>query len=114
VRNLGRSGLAAAAISAFDAALWDLRAKLLGFLLPLLLERCRETVPIYGSGFTPIRTSDRAADRVRCVFRWFVGLGIEDPVWDAMSFTKIRDRLLAGDVAQKSSSPWAGMACTPS
>jgi transposase len=32
-------------------------------------------------------------------FRWFVGLGIEDPVWDATSFTKNRDRLLEGDVA---------------
>ncbi len=34
------------------------------------------------------------------LFRWFVGLGIEDPVWDATTFTKKRDRLLAGDVAQ--------------
>jgi transposase len=33
------------------------------------------------------------------LFRWFVGLGIEDPVWDATSFTKNRDRLLEGDVA---------------
>jgi hypothetical protein len=35
------------------------------------------------------------------LFRWFVGLGIGDPVWDATSFTKNRDRLLAGEVAQK-------------
>jgi transposase len=33
------------------------------------------------------------------LFRWFVGLGIDDPVWDATVFTKNRDRLLAGDVA---------------
>src|SRR5512133_3018013 len=33
------------------------------------------------------------------LFRWFVGLGIEDPVWDATSFTKNRDRLLEGDIA---------------
>ena len=33
------------------------------------------------------------------LFRWFVGLGIEDPVWDATTFTKNRDRLLEGDVA---------------
>lgn len=32
-------------------------------------------------------------------FRWFVGLGIDDPVWDASSFSKNRDRLLDGDVA---------------
>jgi hypothetical protein len=28
-----------------------------------------------------------------CFSRWFVGLGIEDPVWDATTFTKNRDRL---------------------
>jgi hypothetical protein len=33
------------------------------------------------------------------LFRWFVGLGIEDPVWDATTFTKNRDRLLEGDIA---------------
>ena len=35
------------------------------------------------------------------LFRWFVGLGIEDPVWDATSFTKNRDRLLEGDIASR-------------
>jgi len=35
------------------------------------------------------------------LFRWFVGLGVDDPVWDATTFTKNRDRLLAGDVAVK-------------
>src|SRR5262249_40605762 len=35
------------------------------------------------------------------LFRWFVGLGIEDTVWDATTFTKNRDRLLAGEVAAK-------------
>jgi IS5 family transposase len=35
------------------------------------------------------------------LFRWFVGLGIDDPVWDASSFSKNRDRLLAGAVAQR-------------
>jgi transposase len=33
------------------------------------------------------------------LFRWFVGLGMDDPVWDATTFTKNRDRLLAGDIA---------------
>jgi transposase len=33
------------------------------------------------------------------LFRWFVGLGIEDPVWDVTVFTKNRDRLLDGDIA---------------
>src|SRR6266850_6531073 len=34
------------------------------------------------------------------LFRWFVGLNIDDPVWDATVFTKNRERLLAGRVAQ--------------
>lgn len=34
------------------------------------------------------------------LFRWFVGLGMDDPVWDATVFSKNRDRLLTGDVAQ--------------
>jgi transposase len=33
------------------------------------------------------------------LFRWFVGLGTDDAVWDATVFSKNRDRLLAGDVA---------------
>lgn len=35
------------------------------------------------------------------LFRWFVGLGIDDPVWDVTVFTKNRDRLIDGDVAAK-------------
>ena len=35
------------------------------------------------------------------LFRWFVGLGVDDPVWDATVFTKNRDRLLDADVAAK-------------
>jgi len=34
------------------------------------------------------------------LFRWFVGLGIDDEVWDPTVFTKNRDRLLEGDIAQ--------------
>ncbi len=34
------------------------------------------------------------------LFRWFVGLGMDDPVWDPTTFTKNRDRLLEGDIAQ--------------
>ena len=35
------------------------------------------------------------------LFRWFVGLGIDDPVWHPTAFTTNRDRLLAGEVAAK-------------
>ena len=37
VRNIGRPGIAATAISAVDIALWDLKARLLGCSLPVLL-----------------------------------------------------------------------------
>src|ERR1700742_284977 len=35
------------------------------------------------------------------LFRWFVGLNMDEPVWDATVFTKNRDRLLEGDVARE-------------
>jgi L-alanine-DL-glutamate epimerase-like enolase superfamily enzyme len=50
VRNLGRRGVAAMAISAVDAALWDLKCKLLGLPLVTLLGSVREAAPIYFSG----------------------------------------------------------------
>ncbi len=34
------------------------------------------------------------------LFRWFVGLSMDDPVWDVTVFTKNRERLLRGDVAE--------------
>ncbi len=33
------------------------------------------------------------------LFRWFVGLNLDDPVWDVTVFTKNRERLLRGDIA---------------
>ena len=50
VRNIGRPGVAATAISAVDIALWDLKARLLGVSLPQLLGPSRACVPVYGSG----------------------------------------------------------------
>ena len=35
------------------------------------------------------------------LFRWFVGLSMDDPVWHPTTFTKNRDRLLEGDVAAR-------------
>jgi hypothetical protein len=34
-------------------------------------------------------------------FRWFVGLGVDDAVWDRSLFSKNRDRLLEGEIAAK-------------
>ncbi|HHY6927923.1 TPA: enolase C-terminal domain-like protein [Burkholderia ambifaria] len=50
VRNVGRAGVAATAISALDVALSDAKAKLAGVPLAILLGRVRERVPVYGSG----------------------------------------------------------------
>ncbi|HEX8813720.1 MAG TPA: IS5 family transposase [Terracidiphilus sp.] len=33
------------------------------------------------------------------LFRWFVGLSLDDPVWDPTTFSKNRERLLTGEVA---------------
>ena len=35
------------------------------------------------------------------LFRWFVGLNLDEEVWDATMFTKNRDRLLEADVAKE-------------
>ncbi len=35
------------------------------------------------------------------LFRWFVGLNMDDPVWDATVYWKNRERLLRGDVARE-------------
>src|SRR5699024_9501030 len=48
VRNQGLSGPAAAAISAVDVAMWDLKARLLGVALEHLLQGYRPAVPVYG------------------------------------------------------------------
>lgn len=50
VRNAGRQGIAACAISALDIALWDLKARLLEVPLAGLLGTARRRVPVYGSG----------------------------------------------------------------
>ena len=50
VRNLGRPGLVACAISAVDIALWDLKGRTLGLALTDLFGRARQSVPVYGSG----------------------------------------------------------------
>src|SRR6202051_1409784 len=51
--------------------------------------------------FYSLRSERQLVERIDydLLFRWFVGLGIEDPVWDATTFTKNRDRLLEGDMA---------------
>ena len=50
LRNAGRPGIGATAISAVDVALWDLKARLLDLPLVTLLGRVRDGVDVYGSG----------------------------------------------------------------
>jgi len=50
VRNLGRPGLVAEAISAVDVALWDLHARLAGLPVCLALGAVHDGTPVYGSG----------------------------------------------------------------
>jgi L-alanine-DL-glutamate epimerase-like enolase superfamily enzyme len=50
LRNAGRPGVGAMAVSAVDVALWDLRARLLGQSLFKTLPALHDGVPVYGSG----------------------------------------------------------------
>jgi transposase len=53
--------------------------------------------------FYGIRSERQLMERMEfdLLFRWFVGLGVDDPAWDHSSFSKNRDRLLEGQVAAK-------------
>ena len=53
--------------------------------------------------FYSIRSERQLMERLYfdLLFRWFVGIGVDDSVWDHSSFSKNRDRLLGGDVAAK-------------
>jgi L-alanine-DL-glutamate epimerase-like enolase superfamily enzyme len=50
IRNAGRQGVGAMAVSAVDIALWDLKARLLGLCLADALPRFHDAAPVYGSG----------------------------------------------------------------
>jgi L-alanine-DL-glutamate epimerase-like enolase superfamily enzyme len=64
VRNAGRPGVCAMAISAVDNALWDLKARLLGLSLLDLLGAERESAPVYGSGGFTSYTNERLAEQL--------------------------------------------------
>jgi L-alanine-DL-glutamate epimerase-like enolase superfamily enzyme len=64
VRNVGREGIAATAISAVDIALWDLKAAILGCPLAGLIGRARDSVPVYGSGGFTSYADDRTRDQL--------------------------------------------------
>ena len=89
-----------------NAALTDLSAAFDALYAP----SGRESIPperllraLLLQAFYSIRSERQLVERIEfdLLFRWFVGLGVDDAVWDATTFTKNRDRLLAGDVAAK-------------
>ena len=51
--------------------------------------------------FYSIRSERQLVEQLdyNLLFRWFVGLGMDDAVWAPTTFTKNRDRLLNGDIA---------------
>src|SRR5207302_4673196 len=53
--------------------------------------------------FYSVRSERQLMERIEfdLLFRWFVGIGTDDSVWDHSSFTKNRDRLLDGEIAAK-------------
>jgi transposase len=53
--------------------------------------------------FYSIRSERQLMERLEfdLLFRWFAGLGVDDPAWDHSTFSKNRDRLLDGEIAAK-------------
>src|SRR6202046_3909234 len=53
--------------------------------------------------FYSVRSERQLMERLEfdMLFRWFVGLGMDDPVWDHSTFSKNRDRLLGGEIAAR-------------
>lgn len=102
IRNLGRPGISAMAISAVDVALWDLKARLLELPLVTLLGPVRAAAPVYGSGgFTSY-----TVERLQAQLSGWVGSGIprvkmkigRDPVADIARIRAAREAI--GEAAE--------------
>lgn len=97
VRNVGRDGIAASAISAVDNALWDLKARLLDVPLVALLGAVREAIPIYGSGgftsYSVSRLEDQLSGWVRDGIRSVKMKVGRDPAADRVRVQAARDAI---------------------
>ena len=64
-------------------------------------ERLVQALPL--QAFYSVRSGRQLMEQLgyNLLFRWSVGLGIGDPVWDVTTFTKNRERLLDGDTARE-------------
>src|SRR4051794_20789345 len=85
-------------------------AALSGELAPLYARVGRPSIPpekllraMLLQAFYSVRSERQMMQRLDydLLFRWLVGLGIDDPAWDHSTFSKNRDRLLEGDIAAK-------------
>jgi len=97
-------------LRAIRAIVNDALAALEGEFAPLYAQVGRPSIPpekllrgMLLQAFYSIRSERQLMERLETdlLFRWFVGLGIDDPVWDHSTFSKNRDRLLEGDIAVK-------------
>jgi transposase len=92
--------IANAALSALDEDFEALYPRRLGrpSIAPERLLRAMLLQAFYG-----IRSERQLMERIEfdLLFRWFVGLGIDEAVWDHSSFSTNRDRLLDGEIAAK-------------
>jgi transposase len=89
-----------------DAALSDLSADFAALYAPIgrpsiAPEKLLRALLL--QAFYSVRSERQLMEQLdyNLLFRWFTGLGVDDPVWDVRVFTKNRDRLLAGDIAAK-------------
>ena len=89
-----------------NAALEDLSGEFAALYAPL----GRPSIPpekllrgLLLQAFYTIRSERQLMERLEfdLLFRWFVGLGVDDPAWDHSVFSKNRDRLLEGEIAGK-------------
>jgi transposase len=87
-----------------DAALSDLSAE----FEALYARTGRPSIPpekllraLLLQAFYSVRSERQLMEQLdyNLLFRWFVGLSVDEPVWDATVFSKNRDRLLQGDIA---------------
>ena len=89
-----------------NAALSDLTSEFAGLyrnfgrpsIAPEKLLRAMLLQAFYG-----VRSERQLMERLEfdLLFRWFVGLGVDDAVWDHSTFSKNRDQLLEGEIARK-------------
>src|SRR5215510_14642056 len=89
-----------------NAALTDLNAEFAAMYAPMGRPSIPPEKRLRASllqAFYTIRSERQLMERLDfdLMFRWFVGLGIDDEVWDHSVFSKNRDRLLEGDIAAK-------------